>query len=111
MGDLNRLSAADVAKGIAAKTFTAEAVVRELREETGLECVCGPLIGWVERIGDDYHFLIMDFEATAFDPDRLAAGDDAAEAAWVDVGELSELQLVGGVLEFLADHGIISTIV
>ncbi len=30
----------------------AEAVVRELREETGLEGVCGELVGWVERIGD-----------------------------------------------------------
>ena len=28
----------------------AEAVVRELAEETGLEGVCGELVGWVERI-------------------------------------------------------------
>ena len=27
----------------------AEAVTRELREETGLEGVCGPFIGWAER--------------------------------------------------------------
>ncbi|MYJ35492.1 MAG: NUDIX domain-containing protein, partial [Acidimicrobiaceae bacterium] len=27
-----------------------EAVVRELHEETGLRGVCGPLVGWVERI-------------------------------------------------------------
>ena len=30
----------------------AEAVVREVREETGLEGVCGELVGWVERIDD-----------------------------------------------------------
>ena len=30
----------------------AEAVVRELAEETGLEGVCGELVGWVERIDD-----------------------------------------------------------
>src|SRR5205823_1617712 len=33
----------------------AEAVVRELAEETGIEAVCDELVGWVERIGDDHH--------------------------------------------------------
>src|SRR4051794_34091092 len=33
----------------------AEAVVRELAEETGLEGVCGELIGWVERLGEGHH--------------------------------------------------------
>ena len=27
------------------------AVVRELKEETGLQGVCGSLVGWVERMG------------------------------------------------------------
>ncbi len=89
----------------------AEAVVRELAEETGLECVCGPLIGWVERISDDHHFVILDFEATAFDDTaEPRAGDDAAEAAWIPLHTLDELDIVDGVVEFLADHGIITTI-
>ena len=89
----------------------AEAVVRELAEETGLECVCGPLIGWVERMGDDHHFVILDFEATAFDEDaEPRPGDDAAEVAWVPLHTLDELDVVDGVVEFLADHGIITTI-
>ena len=45
----------------------AEAVVRELAEETGLEGVCGDLIDWVERIGTDHHFLIFDFWVTVLD--------------------------------------------
>src|ERR1700682_2066624 len=39
----------------------AEAVLRELAEETGLEGVCDELIGWVERIGDGHHHVILDF--------------------------------------------------
>ena len=33
----------------------AEAVVRELGEETGLEGVAEQFVGWVERIGEGYH--------------------------------------------------------
>jgi 8-oxo-dGTP diphosphatase len=86
----------------------AEAVVREVAEETSLEVVCGPLLGWVERIGDDHHHVILDFEATLLGG-TLAAGDDAAEAAWVPAGEVTDLRLVDGLAEFLADHGIIET--
>jgi 8-oxo-dGTP diphosphatase len=86
----------------------AEAVVREVAEETGLEVVCGPLLGWVERISDDHHHVILDFEATLLGG-SLVAGDDAAEAAWIPAGEVTELRLVDGLAEFLADHGIIET--
>jgi 8-oxo-dGTP diphosphatase len=89
----------------------AEAVVRELREETGLDGVCGPLIGWVERLGHDHHFVILDFEVTVLGDDHPVPGDDAAEAAWVELHQVAELHLVDGLAEFLADHDIISTIV
>jgi 8-oxo-dGTP diphosphatase len=84
-----------------------EAVVRELREETGLRGVCGELVGWVERIGEGYHFVIFDFEVTTLDDTRPVAGDDAAEVAWVPLGEAPALQLAEGLAEFLADHEII----
>jgi 8-oxo-dGTP diphosphatase len=89
----------------------AEAVVRELAEETGLEGVCGELIGWVERVDDDYHFVILDFEVTLLDPDaQPVAGDDAQEAAWVPLHEVADLRLVEGLAEFLHDNAIIETI-
>lgn len=88
----------------------AEAVVRELAEETGLEAVCGGLMGWVERIGPDHHFVIMDFEVTVISSSEPVAGDDAAEAAWVPVWTVPELPLVDGLAEFLAEHGVIETI-
>ena len=89
----------------------AEAVVRELYEETGLRCVCGPLVGWVERISDDHHFVILDFEATVTSAADPVAGSDAAEARWWPVSEVAGLPLVEGLAEFLYDHGIIPTIV
>ena len=87
----------------------AEAVTRELREETGLEGVCGPLIGWVERFFPEDHFVILDFEVTLVGEDQPVAGDDAAEVAWVELHEVGEMALIDGLAEFLHDHGIIAT--
>ena len=88
----------------------AEAVVRELAEETGLEGVCGELVGWVERIGSDHHFVILDFRVQVLDAGPPQAGDDAAEAAWVPLAAVAELALVEGLAEFLHEHGILQVV-
>jgi 8-oxo-dGTP diphosphatase len=88
----------------------AEAVLRELLEETGLQGVCGSLVGWVERIGADYHFVILDFWVTIVAGREPAAGSDAAEAAWVPLDQVAELALTDGLAEFLHEHGILPTI-
>ncbi len=89
----------------------AEATVRELREETGLEGVCGRLIGVVERFAEGAHYVILDHEVTLLEPDATpVAGDDAAEVAWVPRADVAEWPLVDGLAEFLHDHGIIDTI-
>ncbi len=87
----------------------AEAVVRELFEETGLAGVCDGMLGWVERIGPDHHFVILDFLVTVLDDAPPVAGDDAAEARWVPLAEVADLDLSEGLAEFLHDHGILST--
>ena len=89
----------------------AEAVTRELLEETGLEGVCGPLIGWAELVdGDDgAHFVILDFEATIVGDGDPTAGDDAAEVEWVDLHAVAERDLAPGLAELLHDHGILPT--
>lgn len=87
----------------------AEAVVRELREETCLEGVCGSLLGWAERIGPGYHFVILDFWVTIMTGSEPRAGSDAAEAAWVPLSEVADLALVDGLAEFLHDHGVLRT--
>jgi len=87
----------------------AEAVTRELREETGLEGVCGRLLGVAERIDDDHHFVILDYEVTLVGSDEPVAGDDAAEVEWVELHEVVERNLAEGVAELLHDAGIIAT--
>lgn len=88
----------------------AEAVVRELGEETGLEGVCDQLVGWVERIEPDRHYVILDFAVTVLEDRDPVAGSDAAEAEWVPLHEVVERRLVAGLAEFLHQHGILPAI-
>ncbi len=89
----------------------AEAVVRELAEETGLDGVCGAFVGWVERIGDKTHFVILDFEVTVTSDKAPVAGSDVTDARWWPVEEVAGLRLVDGLAEFLHDHKVIPAIV
>ncbi len=84
----------------------AEAVVREVAEETGLAVSCGPFLGWVERIDAGHHFVIMDFLAVLKQDGSPEAGDDAADVAWVPLDRLDEVDLVDGLQVFLDEHGI-----
>lgn len=81
-----------------------ETVVREVHEETGLEVVVDRFLGWVERIGADYHFVILDFAVTVLSDAEPVAGDDATEVRWVPLEDLAELNLVDGLYEFLQQH-------
>jgi len=90
---------------------TAEAIVREMAEETGLEVMCDEFVGWVERIGEDYHHVILDFRVTVISVEPPVAGDDAAEAAWVPLEDVASMALVDGLAEFLHEQGILPTIV
>jgi 8-oxo-dGTP diphosphatase len=84
----------------------ADAVVRELREETGLDGESGSFVGWVERITAEHHFVILDFAVRA--EGEPVAGDDADEARWVSISALGELPLVDGLLAFLTEHGLLA---
>jgi 8-oxo-dGTP diphosphatase len=87
----------------------ADAVCRELAEETGLRARCGPFVGWVERIGDDGHYVILDFRVDLDSPPGTAvAGDDATALAWVPLAAVAAHDLVPGLADFLADHGVIA---
>ena len=88
----------------------AEAVVRELQEETGLEGVCDRLVGWVERIGTDHHFVILDFAVSILEPGLPEPGSDAIEAGWIPLDAVHHLPLVEGLAEFLHVHGVLTVL-
>ncbi|MFV0256930.1 MAG: NUDIX hydrolase [Acidimicrobiales bacterium] len=86
----------------------AEAVEREVLEETGCRVRCGRFVGLVERISPEWHFVILDFVADlATSADVLTPGDDAADAAWVDLATVDDRPVVPGLLPFLREHAII----
>ena len=85
----------------------AEALVREMREETGLAVQTGRLIGTVRRPGQDGDVLdIRDYAATVTGG-TLRAGDDAAEARWVAATELESLPITEGLVEALTSWGVL----
>ncbi|SDC99378.1 NUDIX hydrolase [Actinokineospora iranica] len=77
-----------------------EAVVREIREETGLTVAVGDLVGTVERPGPRGVFEIHDYACTVTDGD-LVAGDDALEARWADLAIFTTLERANALVEAL----------
>lgn len=79
----------------------AAAVVREVREETGLQVDVGPLVGRVERPGvGGATYDIGDYACTVTG-NALHAGDDARQARWVPYAELATLPLTDHLLDTL----------
>lgn len=83
-----------------------EAVLREAREETGLEVEVVKLAGVFERIVRDdqgrpeYHYVLLDYLCRVRGG-SLRHGSDATAAAWVTRDELRQYPLTPGTREFL----------
>jgi 8-oxo-dGTP diphosphatase len=82
-----------------------EAVAREVAEETGLTVDVGDLVGHLEVISDERHYVILDFHAAVMGG-KIMAGSDVTEVAWMGRRRLEEAGPTDGLLSFLADHGI-----
>lgn len=80
----------------------AQAVTRELLEETGLSVRPGALVGRVERPAPGGVFEIFDYAAEVVGG-ALAPGDDADGAAWVGRAEFDALEAGGELVARLAD--------
>ncbi|HEY8200513.1 MAG TPA: NUDIX hydrolase [Actinomycetota bacterium] len=85
----------------------AEAVRREVLEETGLEVEAGDVAGVVERIYEGFHYVIVDYFVTVLGG-VLKAGGDVREARWVPEVEVTTLPLAPGLAEALRDFGVLS---
>jgi len=76
----------------------ADAVRREIKEETGLDIAVGPVIETFDRVHRDdagrirYHFVIIDFVCWP-DGGQAVAGSDAEDVAWVSASEIDEYRV------------------
>ncbi len=85
----------------------AEALVREMLEETGLTVEVGRLLGTVQRPwlrGDVID--IRDYAVTVVGG-TLRPGDDAADARWVKTTDLAALEITEGLAEALTAWGVL----
>lgn len=82
----------------------AEALVREVREETGLIVSAGRLAGRVRRPAGNDVYDIRDYYATVTGG-VLAPGDDAAAAAWAGAREITTFPITDGLVESLRSWG------
>jgi 8-oxo-dGTP diphosphatase len=88
-----------------------DAVAREVLEETGVAVVVGPFLEAVERLSDEFHFVILDYLATPVDlTAEPVAATDAADARWVRRVELGLLEnqelLADQLFDFLDTHNL-----
>ncbi len=86
----------------------ADALVREVREETGLAVAPGRLIGRVRRPAGvaGGEFDIRDYAAEVTGG-MLVPGDDADDATWAAPADLDGLPLTDGLLAALRSWGVV----
>lgn len=83
-----------------------DAVVREVREETGLVVRVGIEVGTVHRAAPSRGtYIIRDFLVFPTGGD-LCAGDDARDAQWVPLDELEQWDTSAGLVEALDTWGL-----
>jgi ADP-ribose pyrophosphatase YjhB (NUDIX family) len=84
------------------------ALVREVREETGLDVVPGRMVGHVSISGDGVVFDVRDFACTLARPDQTpVAGDDAVAAVFADAATLETLPCTPRLVDTLRDWGVL----
>jgi ADP-ribose pyrophosphatase YjhB (NUDIX family) len=83
-----------------------DAIVREVREETGLDVSANEVAVVFERIIPDdegaaeYHYVLIDYLCEVRGG-RLCAGDDSNCARWFPLSDLDTLSLTEGTLDVI----------
>jgi 8-oxo-dGTP diphosphatase len=85
-----------------------QAVVREVREETGLDVRAGAVVGSVLIPAGAVVYDVTDFACTPVDPSAEPFfGDDADDVRWVDVAALDDLPCTPRLVEHLRAWGVL----
>jgi len=85
----------------------AQALAREVREETGLEVRVGPVVEVLDRVHRaadgriEYHYVLVDYLCAPIGG-RLAASSDADDACWADVDDLAAYRLAAPAPDVVA---------
>lgn len=80
-----------------------DAVVREVREETGLEVAPGPIVEVLDRIRVDadgrarFHYVLIDFLCRPTGG-TLCCASDADDAAWVEMSALEAYRVADSAM-------------
>ena len=86
----------------------AQAVEREVREETGLAVRAGAPVGRVRIQGDGVVYDVLDLSCTLAVPAGTpVAGDDAADVMFADAATLDGLDCTPRLLETLREWGVL----
>lgn len=85
------------------------ALIREMREETGLQIEVGGYAGLLESIFPDNsksHYVILDYYVHVLGG-TLKAADDAADARWFELEEIRTIPTTPMLVESLERFGIL----
>ena len=94
----------------------AQALSREVSEETGLEIRIGPVVEVIDRVHRaadgriEYHFVVVDY-LCAPRSGRLTPASDAADACWAPVEDLARYRLTEQAAAVIAKAAAINAAV
>jgi 8-oxo-dGTP diphosphatase len=86
----------------------AEALAREMLEETNLTVEVGRLLGRVRRPFPGGAVIDIRDYAVTITGGTLRPGDDAADARWVAAADLNSLEITEGLIEALTEWGVLA---
>ena len=85
-----------------------QAIVREVREETGLVVSAGAVVGRIRIESAAVVYDVVDLACSLTTPDQVpVAGDDAADMRFADAATLARLQCTPRLVETLREWGVL----
>jgi 8-oxo-dGTP diphosphatase len=88
--------------------YLADAVRREVKEETGVDVEVDRLAGILEVPGDE-HYVILDFVAHARGDADPTGGHDADDARWVPFADIEKLECTPRLMETLSAWKVLTS--